>query len=181
MPYSGCSGEADSPAVFGQRSFPCLIFACMFTISTPSVAVYPQLLLLWEASVRATHHFLKEEDLLFYKSQLVTVYFPQVQLSVAHDDQGNLLGFSGTAGDHLEMLFISPDARGRGVGKLLLEHAIREQGITKVDVNEQNGQALGFYQHAGFKTSSRSEYDGQGKPYPILHMALAGNKNPDTL
>ncbi|WP_118952865.1 GNAT family N-acetyltransferase [Taibaiella helva] len=144
----------------------------MFTISTPTVAAYPQLLFLWEASVRATHHFLKEEDILFYKQQLATVYFPQVQLSCAYSGQGDLLGFSGVAGNNLEMLFVSPDARGKGVGRLLLEHAIREQGVSKVDVNEQNGQALGFYEHAGFKITGRSEYDGQGKPYPILHLAL---------
>ncbi|MGY0625916.1 MAG: GNAT family N-acetyltransferase, partial [Paraglaciecola chathamensis] len=43
---------------------------------------------------------------------------------------------------------------------------------TKVDVNEQNPKALGFYQRIGFKVVGRSELDGQGKPYPLLHLAL---------
>ncbi|WP_228449005.1 GNAT family N-acetyltransferase [Vibrio spartinae] len=42
------------------------------------------------------------------------------------------------------MLFISPDARGKGIGALLSAHAIKEQGVSKVDVNEKNEQALGF-------------------------------------
>ena len=70
------------------------------------------------------------------------------------------------------MLFISPDARGKGIGSMLATHAIKELGATKVDVNEQNEQALGFYQHIGFSVTGRSPVDGQGKPYPLLHMAL---------
>lgn len=44
--------------------------------------------------------------------------------------------------------------------------------ITKVDVNEQNPQAIGFYEKMGFKPIGRSEKDGSGKPYPIIHMSL---------
>jgi putative acetyltransferase len=70
------------------------------------------------------------------------------------------------------MLFISPDVRGKGIGALLAAYAIKSQGATKVDVNEQNEQALGFYLHIGFSITGRSPVDGQGKPYPLLHMAL---------
>jgi len=44
--------------------------------------------------------------------------------------------------------------------------------VLKVDVNEQNDQALGFYKGNGFKVISRSEMDSSGKPYPILHLEL---------
>jgi putative acetyltransferase len=70
------------------------------------------------------------------------------------------------------MLFVNADAIGKGVGKALLNHAIHTMKVNKVDVNEQNEQAVGFYQHHGFKTVSRSELDGTGKPFPILHMEL---------
>ncbi len=73
---------------------------------------------------------------------------------------------------NIEMLFIAPQSRGKGVGALLAWHAIRVQGATKVDVNEQNGQALGFYKHLGYQVIGRSPLDGQGKPYPLLHMRL---------
>lgn len=73
---------------------------------------------------------------------------------------------------NIEMLFISPDVRGNGIGAKLVAHAIKAQGALKVDVNEQNQQALGFYQHLGFKVTGRSPVDGQGKPYPLLHLAL---------
>jgi putative acetyltransferase len=44
---------------------------------------------------------------------------------------------------------------------------------TRVDCNEQNEQALGFYLKMGFEVIGRSELDGTNKPYPILHMRLA--------
>ncbi len=40
----------------------------------------------------------------------------------------------------------------------------------KVDVNEQNPQAVGFYEHMGFEVISRSPLDSLGKPFPLLHM-----------
>jgi putative acetyltransferase len=70
------------------------------------------------------------------------------------------------------MLFVDARYIGKGVGKLLLLHAITNLHVTRVDVNEQNEKALQFYEHFGFKVTSRSELDGSGKPYPILHMQL---------
>jgi putative acetyltransferase len=84
----------------------------------------------------------------------------------------NILGFMGVSKDVLEMLFIDSRSIGKGVGKMLLLHAINHLNITKVDVNERNEQALKFYGHFGFKVTSRSELDETGKPYPILHMEL---------
>jgi len=68
------------------------------------------------------------------------------------------------------MLFISPDAQGHGIGSALCQYAIEYLGATKVDVNEQNPRAREFYEKMGFSFVNRSELDGQGKPYPILHL-----------
>ncbi|MDC9615019.1 GNAT family N-acetyltransferase, partial [Xenorhabdus khoisanae] len=81
-----------------------------------------------------------------------------------------------TAQHRVEMLFITPQARGTGVGKMLLEFAIDKLKISELDVNEQNTQGVGFYQHMGFQVFSRSELDGQGNPFPLLHMKLAHMK-----
>ena len=70
------------------------------------------------------------------------------------------------------MLFIHPDWRGQGIGKLLLNYAVNDMGATKLDVNEQNPLAVGFYEHLGFKVTGRSPVDGMGKPFPLLHMQL---------
>ncbi|GAB3511490.1 GNAT family protein [Emticicia fontis] len=142
-----------------------------YTIAEVKPEEHDVLLDIWESSVRATHHFLKEENILFFKQTIHEhKYFEMVELACIRDDTGQILGFLGTNEDNLEMLFVHADAIGKGIGKALLNHAIDEVKVTKVDVNEQNLQAVGFYLYHGFKTVNRSELDGTGKPFPILHM-----------
>ncbi|MCA8863711.1 acetyltransferase [Vreelandella titanicae] len=141
-------------------------------IETVEKADHLKLLEIWEASVRATHDFLAEEDLQELKPLILEQYFNAVDLRCAKNGHGEIQGFCGVHDGNIEMLFIAPDARGKGVGAMLAANAIDEQGASKVDVNEQNVQALGFYQYIGFKVTGRSPVDGQGKAYPLLHMAL---------
>ena len=112
----------------------------------------------WESSVRATHHFLSEEDI-----RSLAVYVPQALAQVP-----------GIDGTRLEMLFLSPDVRGTGLGRQLLQRGIRRYGVTSLCVNEQNPQALDFYLHMGFQVRSRTETDEQGNPFPLLCMSLPG-------
>lgn len=132
---------------------------------------FQEIVEVWEASVRATHHFLQEEHIQFFKP-LIPEYLKAVQLRCVRSEQGSIEGFLGVADHNIEMLFLHPEARGKGIGKKLVAFAIDLLKANKVDVNEQNEQAVGFYQHVGFKTISRSETDGLGMPFPILHMEL---------
>ena len=141
-------------------------------IEQAQAADYQALIALWEASVRATHHFLQEADIIALKPLILEHYFAAVDLVCARGEE-EIAGFCGVHDGNIEMLFIAPEARGSGVGRLLVAHAIQRQGARRVDVNEQNAQALGFYQHLGFGVMGRSPLDGQGKPYPLLHMSLA--------
>ena len=133
---------------------------------------YQEVVNVWEASVRATHHFLKEEDIEYFKPLILNTYLDAVDLRCIRNKKGEIAGFSGVADGNLEMLFIHPEIRGSGIGKTLLEYSIKEQKVTKVDVNEDNKQAVGFYEKFGFKIYKRSELDSSGKPYPTLHMKL---------
>lgn len=139
----------------------------------------PALLALWEASVRATHGFLGEADLRTLVPIVARLLAERADLLCARDGAGRPLAFMGARGGEVEMLFVDPAHRGRGIGGALLTHAIRNLGATRVDVNEQNPQAVGFYERFGFRTEGRSPLDGLGLPYPILHMALDGNASSD--
>ena len=145
-----------------------------YTIDQVQKEEYEAVVAVWEASVRATHHFLKEEDILYFKPLILNTYLDAVILRCIRNEQQAIIGFLGVAEKNLEMLFIHPDYRGKKVGKTLLDYAIDQLDVCKVDVNEQNEQAVGFYQHNGFEIISRSELDGTGKPYPLLHMAIKG-------
>lgn len=138
-------------------------------ISTDA-ALQSQLLSIWDASVRKTHDFLSEAAISALKP-LVRQGICQVpHLFVASGENAVILAFMGVAEDKIEMLFVDPPFIGKGIGKALVFHAIAEHGICRVDVNEQNPKALGFYQHCGFQVTGRSARDDQGNPYPILHL-----------
>ena len=128
----------------------------------------------WEASVRATHHFLKEEDIEYFKPLILNTYLDAVELRCIRNSEHKVVGFLGVAEQNIEMLFIDPKYRGKKIGKALLNYAITKLNVTKVDVNEQNEQAVGFYKHLGFEVIGRSELDASNKPYPTLHMQLKG-------
>lgn len=133
---------------------------------------YQQLIELWEASVRATHHFLPEENIESLKPLILEHYFDAVELRVVKDNSEKILGFIGVADANIEMLFIAPEYFKRGLGKLLLNFAVKHLSVTKVDVNEQNPEATAFYQRMGFKVIARSPLDGQGNAFPLLHLEL---------
>ena len=103
-------------------------------------------------------------------SKLAAEFFRGVEL-VCVEDEGCIVGFIGMADGKIEMLFVDAERRGKGIGGVLMDHALRH-GVTSVDVNEQNRAALGFYESRGFKVSGRDETDDAGRPFPILHMSL---------
>lgn len=134
------------------------------------------LLSIWESSVKATHLFLTEEDVEEIKPEAVQGFLHIEHLYGYHDEDNSLIGFIGVQGRKIEMLFVDNSQRGQGIGKKLIEFALVDLGATFVDVNEQNPQAVGFYEHIGFKIISRSDLDDCGRPFPILHMEIKLNK-----
>ncbi|WP_294183245.1 GNAT family N-acetyltransferase [uncultured Sphingobacterium sp.] len=138
-------------------------------IRAASEADYVAILRIWENSVRATHDFLKEEDLQLYKRLIPTEYLPQLKVYVI-DDDGQPAAFFAVSDDNLEMLFVDSAYRGKGFGTVALQHVLDKLQVYKVDVNEQNQQAVNFYLKKGYQLMGRSAVDGMGKPYPILHL-----------
>ena len=126
----------------------------------------------WEATVRATHAFLTEADIVALRPEVRAGLAGVETLEVACLS-GKPCGFSGVQHGKLEMLFVAPDAHGRGVGHALLSRAVAAYGVVELDVNEQNPQAVGFYEHEDFSVVARSPLDDAGRPFPLLHMRLA--------
>ena len=131
-----------------------------------------QLLEVWERSVRATHLFLSADEVAEIKP-----YVPQALREIPHlvaawRADGAPAGFLGVDGRKLEMLFLAPEERGKGLGRKLVQYGMERFDIREVTVNEQNPQARGFYERMGFCVCQRSELDEQGRPYPILTMRL---------
>lgn len=130
------------------------------------------ILKVWESSVRATHDFLGEEDILSLIPDVVEGAKYVNDLLCVRNDKGIIKAFMGVHNNKIEMLFVSDDCRGRGIGKKLIEYGIKILNVNYVDVNEQNIQAVGFYKHMGFQVFKRSDLDEQGNAFPILNMKL---------
>ena len=128
-----------------------------------------QLLNVWEASVRASHHFLTEADIVRLTPQAEGALQFIETLWVMQDD-GRPVGFMGVQERKIEMLFLHPDYFRRRLGKTFVERAFRDLDVEYVDVNEQNPNATKFYEQMGFKVFNRTECDSEGNPFPILEM-----------
>lgn len=141
-------------------------------IQDRSKILIEQLTKVWEESVKATHLFLTDNEI-----ENIRYYLPQALKSVScliieEDENGIPVAFMGIEKQKLEMLFISAQEMGKGLGTSLLRYAIDNYNINKLYVNEQNPNAREFYEYMGFKVYERSDIDEQGNPYPILYMKL---------
>ena len=127
---------------------------------------------LWERSVKATHDFLSADEIAAIKEYVPQALSGVPVLVVARSEQQAMTAFLGLDGGRIERLFVSPDERGKGIGKALIQQAVERYGAWEVTVNEQNPQAVGFYERMGFTVYKRSDLDEQGNPYPLLYMKL---------
>ena len=141
-------------------------------LASPTAHELDALTDLWERSVRATHDFLAPEDIPFFRRMVRQEALPAAEIYVIRDSGNGFAAFAGIGADRLEMLFVAPGMRGKGFGRQLVNHITRHCGVRRVDVNEQNPQAAGFYERMGFRTAGRDATDPSGRPYPILHMEL---------
>ena len=139
-------------------------------LASPAAHELDALTDLWERSVRVTHDFLAPEDIPFFRRMVRQEALPAAEIYVIRDSGNGFAAFAGIGADRLEMLFVAPSARGKGLGRELVEHVAVHCGVRRVDVNEQNAQAAGFYARMGFRIVSRDALDPSGRPYPILHL-----------
>lgn len=141
-------------------------------IENRTAQLIEQLTELWEASVRASHHFLREEDICEIRGFVPMALGGVKELMVAMDESQRPLAFMGVEQGVLEMLFVSPDHFGKGIGRKIVQHGIDNYGIKEVTVNEQNPSALEFYKRMGFSAYKRTDCDEQGRPFPLIYMRL---------
>ncbi|MNI02437.1 putative N-acetyltransferase YjaB [compost metagenome] len=128
---------------------------------------------IWHRAVRQTHTFLTEEDINFYHKIVQNEAFQSAEVWLEVNTNQVPTGFIGLDGTKIEMLFVDPEFHGQGIGSRLISHAEMLKGsILQVDVNEQNEGAIAFYKQLGFVQTGRSELDGSGNPFPLLHLEL---------
>ena len=131
-----------------------------------------ELLKVWESSVRGTHSFLSNEEILEIKEYVPSALKNVSHLIIYREKDDKLVAFMGIEENRFEMLFVDYKYRGEGIGKKMLLYGIDNYGVNELAVNEDNPQAKGFYEHLGFSVYQRNKLDDQGRPYPVLYMKL---------
>lgn len=133
----------------------------------------------WERSVRATHDFLTEGDIGFYRTQVRDGALPALEVWVLPDADDRPIGWIGLSRAKVEALFVAPEHHRTGAGRALLEHARARHGTLRLDVNEQNVGARRFYARLGFVEEGRSPLDASGRPFPLRHLRSAPDPDVD--
>jgi putative acetyltransferase len=141
----------------------------MFKLRPSTHRDLDRILDIWRRAVDATHDFLLPEDRAAIERE-VAAFFPEVNFVLAVDASDRPQGFMFLQDGHLEALFVDSDQRGKGIGKALVQSALADHPALTTDVNEQNFEAAGFYRRMGFEAIGRSPLDGQGRPYPLIHL-----------
>lgn len=140
-----------------------------------TTADVPRALEIWRAAVDATHGFLTPEDRAAIERMVGTQFLPFADLWLVDDAAGCAMGFLAMDGDMIDALFVDPAVHGHGFGSALITHALALAPRARVDANEQATNALPFYLARGFVAVGRSETDGEGRPYPLIHLRHGGN------
>jgi len=120
---------------------------------------------IWRRAVDATHDFLAPGDRRAIEAE-VAAFLPQAALDLAVDATDRPLGLMLLEGKHLAALFVDPAHHAAGIGRMLVEEALRRCPDRMTD----NVRALGFYERLGFTRIGRAPRDGQGRPYPLIHL-----------
>lgn len=131
-----------------------------------------KLLNLWEQSVRTTHLFLSEAEILQIREYVPQALSGVPHLILAEDAAGEPAGFMGIDGKRLEMLFLAPESCGHGLGRAILEFGIQTFAIREVTVNEQIPPPAGFSRRPEFAMCKTHRTAGEN-PCPPLYMRRA--------
>jgi putative acetyltransferase len=149
-----------------------------FHIRRASVRDRVVLVDIWRRSAQATHTFLTAPEIAALHRDVEALGLERMDTWVLCAPSSLACGFLVMDGHDVAGLFIAPEWLRCGGGRLLLRHARSLAAPLTVAVNEPNRAALAFYLAEGFVLVGRSETDGAGRPYPLLHLAEpGGNKS----
>jgi putative acetyltransferase len=124
----------------------------------------PALAAIAERSYRAAFEHILELDVLesrdstFFAARFASSW---ERMLVAASD-GRPVGFLLMVDGHIDMLFMDPDASGRGGGALLLKEA-EQRGVKSLECFRDNHAARRFYERHGWHVEREYEREFAGK------------------
>ena len=116
---------------------------------------------LWLSTNLEAHSFIPPE---YWKHNLAAVreMLPQAEIYV-YENAGEVQGFIGLDGEHIEGIFVSDKMQSQGIGKLLLDFAKSGKTELCLNVYQKNTRAIHFYQREGFKIQQEGLDEATGE------------------
>ncbi|NJK70616.1 MAG: GNAT family N-acetyltransferase [Microcoleus sp. SU_5_3] len=129
------------------------------------------LLEVWYQAAAIAHYFLPAEHFQTERTAIATDYLPIAETWV-YEHQGKVVGFISLLGQTVGGFFVEPAMQGKGIGRLLMDHAVRLRGSLEVEVFVQNATGQRFYDRYGFVPVGQSYHDGTGQPLMQMRFSL---------
>ncbi len=95
----------------------------------------------------------------------------QCRLLVACEEDGEVVGFSGSREEYLGWLYVDPDHMGKGVARTLLKESLKYTGPKAWTVTlAENKRARDLYESEGFSSETTYDSDDDGYPCKVTKM-----------
>lgn len=105
----------------------------------------------WRGASERAHFFLSTEFLDSEAENVRNVYPKFAEIWVKEMD-GHVVGFIALIGCEVGAIFLNPKYHGRGIGREMMDFAVRKKGAVTLDVFKDNVMGRKFYDRYGFKT-----------------------------
>lgn len=115
----------------------------------------------WLAASRIATPFLAAEFLRTEAVNIRTRWLPKAESWVFEEDE-IVVGFLSLIESEIGALFVRPDRQGRGIGRALMDHAVRLRGDLFLDVFEDNLIGRRFYERYGFRPTGKHVHEESG-------------------
>jgi putative acetyltransferase len=129
-----------------------------------------QLLDVWYRASLIAHSFLPEEFLETERRQIAEDWLPIAETTVYEID-GRVVGFLALVGNEVGGIFVDPDHQRGGIGRSLMDNAIKSRPFLELDVFEANSTGRSFYETYGFEFVDRHVNEATGHVELRLRLA----------
>lgn len=115
----------------------------------------------WRIATELAHPFLEKGFLDSEAIALRDIYLPATETWVTEVD-GKVVGFIALMGSEIAALFLVPELHGKGLGRSMVDRAVKEKGTLSVEVFEKNPIGRRFYDAYGFQKIGEYVFDRTG-------------------
>ncbi len=115
----------------------------------------------YDVSLKA-HGFIPSDYWKKKKDQMNNKYIPMSETYQASDGR-EILGFISLLDDYLAAIFVKSEFQGKGIGTLLLNHAMSLRNNLQLKVFCKNKKSVEFYKSKGFSVISESKDENTGE------------------